>query len=144
MADVRERVAAEIEHIDRSLLSLPAPATLARLSALELAGVAAVLHGLYGGVENLLKLLLVGKGVALPEGPAWHRELLDLAAAHGLLSQPAAEGLRRHLAFRHFFLHAYPVHLRGDRMELLVETAPTVYAAVRADIAAATSRISGA
>jgi len=110
---------------------------------LELAGVAALLHSLYGGVENILKAILQATGVEIPSGATWHRDLLDLAARHAILSESTTRRLNVHLAFRHFFVHAYPVNLRPELMEQLVEEAPGLYGLFRAEVTAAISRIPG-
>lgn len=54
MVDYRSRVEAEYEAIERTLSSLPST-PLDELTTLELAGVAALLHNFYNGLENILK-----------------------------------------------------------------------------------------
>jgi hypothetical protein len=109
---------AEFEHIDKALSCLPKHPALASLTPLELAGAAALLHSLYGGAENILKAILQAKGLDLPSGPTWHRDLLDLAARHSILPESITRRMSVHLAFRHFFIHAYPVNLRPELYRL--------------------------
>lgn len=132
MADLREKVEAERENIERALAALP-PTTDA-LSQLELAGVAAFLHSVYTGIENMLVQMLAARSVELPSGPSWHRDLLDMAVSQGLVAQATAEELRQYVAFRHFFSHAYAVDIRAELLEPLMQQVPRVYALLRRDI----------
>lgn len=122
MVDYRERVAAENQVIERTLVALP-DRPLHELSPLELAGVAALLHNFYNGVENVLKQSMRATGRPLPKGDSWHRDLLASAVDAGVLSSELGEELRRYLAFRHFFSHAYSLDLHAARIEPLVADA---------------------
>jgi hypothetical protein len=53
MDDLKDRVLAELENIDEIFIELPSSAKLPYISTLELAGVAALLHNFYNGVENI-------------------------------------------------------------------------------------------
>lgn len=121
MADLAERVAAEFGNMDGVLARIPYGTPLSMLSDLELVGVAALIHSHYNGVENILKQLLKHVGAETPAGAAWHRELLQMAVERGFVSAPLAESLRKYLAFRHFFTHAYAFDSDPEQLQPLAD-----------------------
>jgi hypothetical protein len=123
MADVKERVLAEEENIRHALTQLPKSSDLSRLSELELAGTAALLQNIYNGIENILKQVVVETGAPLPDGPSWHRDLLNVAVSQKIIQGSTAQALAPYMAFRHFFSHAYALDLEPERMEALVDGA---------------------
>ena len=133
MPDYRLRVEAEYEAIESSLSTLPAEA-LSTLSPLELAGVGALLHNFYNGIENILKQIFQSRAYSVPQGESWHRDLLILAVEKGVLSADMLNDLKTYLAFRHFFRHGYATALVPDRMEPLVREAPVVFRRFRSEI----------
>jgi len=75
MANFKDRVEAEYEAIENTLSLLPEKPT-AQLSQLELAGLAALIHNFYNGIENILKQIFQLKSLEIPTGSSWHQELL--------------------------------------------------------------------
>lgn len=126
MTDYRQRIEAELEAIERTLEAFPQQ-SLASLSMLELAGVAALLHNFYNGVENVIKQLCLARGLSMPSGASWHRDLLQLALKADLLSTEMVKDVAPFLAFRHFFSHAYALELYPERMEPLACEVIAVY-----------------
>ena len=122
MAKLADRISAEIDNIQRILERFPKLDKLHKLSALELAGVAALLHNFYNGIENILKQIVLHKGLAIPKGQSWHRDLLDLALFHKIISQSTGKSLMQYLAFRHFFSHGYALDIDPERIRPLVQS----------------------
>ncbi len=120
MVNYKARVEAEYEAIEKILSSLPPSVSLPNINELELAGTAALLHNFYNGIENILKQIFQAKNIGIPTGAAWHQELLGITAEKYIVSQPLIDDLKRFLAFRHFFSHAYALDLYPQRMEPLV------------------------
>lgn len=98
-----------------------------KLSVLELGGTASLLSSLYHGVENIVKQGLLALGVALPGGAAWHRDLLQSACAHGIISAGLRDRLAACLTFRHFFTHTYGFDLDPRRLRPLVRQVRPVF-----------------
>ncbi len=133
MPDYRLRIEAEYEAIKTTLSTLP-NRPLSMLTALEIAGVGALLHNFYNGLENLLKQVFVAKSLSIPQGESWHRDLLLVAVEKGILSDHLLEDLKPYLAFRHFFAHGYTLNLFPERMEPLVREAESVLAKFKSEI----------
>lgn len=133
MPDYRLRIEVEYEAIEDTLSALP-DRPLASLSQLELAGVAALLHNLYNGMENVLRQALRSRSLPVPQGESSHRDLLLAAATAHIISGRLQDNLKRYLAFRRFFSHAYALDLSPQRMEPLVTNAKPVFAEFRREI----------
>ena len=134
MASLREKVEAELEQMDQALRELPGARRLKQLSVLELGGTAALLSSLYHGVENILKQGLLALGVGLPSGAAWHRDLLQSACTHGIISAKLRDRLVPFMAFRHFFTHAYGFDLDPQRLQPLVREVCPVYVSFKKEV----------
>lgn len=134
MASLLQKIQAELENIDEVFNEMPPYADLPNLSTLELAGVAALLHSFYNGVENILKQILSSTKIKLPEGESWHKELLELSAKSNIISKECKHMFGQYLAFRHFFSHAYALDLYPDKMEPLVKNAERLFDMFKKDI----------
>ena len=134
MAKVCEQVEAEFENIERTLAEVPNFDSLPKLSNLELAGLATLIHNFYNGIENILKQLVTVSGKKLPDGPSWHRDLINTAISQDIISEPTAKKLRQYLAFRHFFSHSYSFELDPKQMMNLVKDIQPVFFRFRDEI----------
>jgi hypothetical protein len=133
MPDYRLRIEAEFEAVERTLAALPEK-PLSELTELELAGVAALLHNFYNGLENIMKQVCMAKKLAIPSGASWHRDLLLTVGRANILPPAVVGELGRFLAFLHFFSHAYALDLYPERMEPLVQQAAGVFGRFRVEI----------
>jgi len=126
MPDYRLRIEAEYEAIENTLSALP-DRPLSTLTKLEIAGVAALLHNFYNGIENIVKQVFQQKSYPIPQGESWHRDLLLAAAEKDIISDLLLNNLKPYLAFRHYFSHAYALELFPERMEPLVKDAVALF-----------------
>jgi uncharacterized protein YutE (UPF0331/DUF86 family) len=134
MPNLEEKVAAEAENISNTLASLPEPEELRQATPLELAGVAALLHNFYNGVENILKQVVRHQTGILPSGVSWHRELLEVAVQNHIISSSTEVALRQYLAFRHFFVHSYALQLVPEPLKPLVQEVKAVFRSFYAEV----------
>jgi hypothetical protein len=126
MAETDEKIAAELENIQAVLLEINKLNDLASATTIELAGVGALLHNFYSGIENILKQVFISKNIPIPSGSYWHRDLLEEACVRALIGPALKEDLGQFLAFRHFFVHGYSFKMRADRLAPMVERAGNV------------------
>ena len=134
MGNLSLKIQAELENIDELFNEMPSYLDLPKLSTLELAGVAALLHNFYNGVENILKQIFVSKKLTVPDDQSWHKDLLEKAAKEEIISDECKNHLGQYLAFRHFFSHAYALDLYPEKMEPLVENSKELYSIFKNDI----------
>ena len=134
MGNLSLKIQAELENIDEIFNEMPSHSDLPKLSILELAGVAALLHNFYNGIENILKQIFVSQKLSVPDGQSWHKDLLEKAAKEEIISDDCKNHLGQYLAFRHFFSHAYALDLYPEKMEPLVENSKELYSIFKNDI----------
>jgi uncharacterized protein YutE (UPF0331/DUF86 family) len=134
MADAKEKIEAELENIERVLADLPKPDSLKKLSSLEIAGAAALIHNFYNGVENIFKQLVISRSLTIPQGPSWHIDLIEICVANQIISRATSDMLKEYLGFRHFFSHAYSFDVDEERLAPLLEKIKDVHKAFIKDI----------
>jgi len=115
MAEYKERIEAEYEAIETTLVTLPKK-PLSQLSELELAGVATLLNNFYNGIENILKQIFQKQSIKLPEGHSWHQNLILSARQENIISDDLTNELKKYLSFRHFAAHGDAFNLNPERL----------------------------
>ena len=61
MADLVQKIHAEFDNVEKVIFEIKKINNLSKLSYLELAGAATLIHNLYMGIENVLKQILLNK-----------------------------------------------------------------------------------
>ncbi|MFH0880295.1 MAG: hypothetical protein V2A34_11330 [Lentisphaerota bacterium] len=87
----------------------------------DVAAAAKYTADLYSGFENILKRWCKENETKLPEGPDFHRRLLDAFLQepffHQWVSPEFADHLFQYLRFRHRFIHGYGHELKWEHLE---------------------------
>lgn len=141
MQRLRAEVASDSSAFFARVDELRALDASARTTALN-AQVAVALHHAYGAVEAALARVARALEGSLPQGADWHQQLLHTMTLEipsvrpRVLSPETAADLRKLLAFRHFFRHAYAVAWDADQLATLREVALAVGEPLSRDLAA--------
>jgi hypothetical protein len=91
-----------------------------------------ILHDFYTGIENIFEKIARETGEGIPNGEAWHKELLTVMSLdietvrrHVINSKLASE-LDEYLRFRHVFRNIYGDELNWGSMKHLVDKMPEI------------------
>lgn len=133
MVNYREYIEAEYEAIEKTLATIPQK-PLSQLSKLELAGVAVLLNNFYNGVENILKQVFKKLSLKLPEGPAWHQDLINSSVNESIISEVLAEEISEYMGFRHFVAHGYAFNLNTERLQELTDNVLNTFKKIKEEI----------
>ncbi len=134
MDDLNRQVLAEKENVEIALSNLQDTMARDEKTVIELAAIGTFLHNIYNGIENILKQILKSKDVEISKSATWHKDLLNLSAAQGIVSENLTNELYEYLAFRHFFIHAYGFMLNEAQLEDLANNIPEVWHQFMAEI----------
>ena len=128
MVSVKEKVHAEMENITKVLIELEKVKDRSNKEPVVLVGIGAYLQNIYMGMENIVKQLLLHKNISIPETPTWHKDLLNLAVEHNLITKEISDKIGKYLFFRHFFTHAYGFLIDEAKLMPLMDNIPNIYA----------------
>ena len=123
--DVRNKIAFEIDEIDREFQSYSPLFNLIKLripDLVEMTALASVLHSFYNGVENVFILIAKKIDKNIPAGDKWHNELLRQMTVTNdhrpyIIDAEMFEILKEYLLFRHFIRHSYKWRLNWDEFK---------------------------
>lgn len=127
MDKLPEQVLIEKENIEMALHNLQEALARKERTVIELAAISTFLHNIYSGIENIMKQILKMNNVEIPRSNTWHKDLLVLSKARGVISEDLSDKLYEYLTFRHFFVHAYGFMLEEAQLKDLAEDIPKVW-----------------
>ena len=139
------RIEREIDALDRAAATVERHWQLAPTAADEdayLNSVALGLHSWYSGLERIFEAIAIELDGGLPEGDAWHAELvrqmtLDISPTRpSVLNDEVVGQLDEYLRFRHLIRNIYATNLDPRRVGELVRTLPSLWTAVKTQLEA--------
>lgn len=87
----------------------------------EQAGIAAFVINIYGGIEKILKQILLYDKLDVKDAPEWHEKVLRKSAEIGIVPPDLSKVLSNYLAFRNFFIYSYMFNIKWDDIKALVD-----------------------
>jgi len=127
MDNFSKQIIAEMANVEEAIRNLDEAMSRQVKTVIELAAIATFLHNFYNGIENILKQSLGMKNIRIIKSDNWHKELLTLSVAHGVISDSLSDELYEYLSFRHFFVHAYGFMLEEAPLEALAQNVPKIW-----------------
>lgn len=124
---------ANIEKVKTELFSVYSP-DRAEYPLTEKASVAALVVNIYGGIENILKQMLIFDKLDVQDSPEWHEKVLRKAGEIGILPPDLVQILSRYLAFRNYFLYTYIFNINWDDMKALVDALNDLIGQIRSEV----------
>lgn len=127
MDKLTKQILAEKENVEIALNNLKKTMARKEKSVIELAAIATFIHNIYNGTENILKQILIARGIKIPTSKTWHKDLLHLSVSKKIISSRLSDKLYEYLTFRHFFIHAYGFMLEEMHLKDLANDIPKIW-----------------
>lgn len=124
---------ANIEKVRTELFSVYSPEK-ADYTLSEKASIAALVVNIYGGIENVLKQMLIFDKLDVKDSPEWHEKVLRKAGEIGILPPDLVQVLSRYLAFRNFFLYTYIFNMNWEDIKALVDALNDLIGQIRKEV----------
>jgi hypothetical protein len=124
---------ANIEKVREELFSVYRP-DKAEYPLLEKASIAALVVNIYGGIENVLKQMLIFDKLDVQDAPEWHEKVLRKSGEIGILPPDIVQVLSRYLAFRNYFLYTYIFNINWEDMKALVDALNELIGQIRSEV----------
>ncbi|KPJ98502.1 MAG: hypothetical protein AMK71_11290 [Nitrospira bacterium SG8_35_4] len=124
---------ANIERVREELFSVYSP-DKAEYPLSEKASIAALVVNIYGGIENVLKQMLIFDKLDVQDAPEWHEKVLRKSGEIGILPPDLVQVLSRYLAFRNYFLYTYIFNINWEDVKALVDALNELIGQIRSEV----------
>jgi uncharacterized protein YutE (UPF0331/DUF86 family) len=124
---------ANIEKVRTELFSVYSPEK-ADYALSEKASIAALVVNIYGGIENVLKQMLIFDKLDVKDSPEWHEKVLRKAGEIGILPPDLVQVLSRYLVFRNYFLYTYIFNMNWEDIKALVDALNDLIGQIRTEV----------
>jgi uncharacterized protein YutE (UPF0331/DUF86 family) len=124
---------ANIDKVREELFTVYSPEK-AEYPLSEKASIAAFVVNIYGGIENVLKQMLIFDKLDVQDSPEWHEKVLRKAGEIGILPPDLVQILSRYLAFRNYFLYTYIFNINWEDIKALVDALNDLIGKIRSEV----------
>ena len=103
-------------------------------STAEIAAIASFVINMYGGIEKILRKILVFDKLDVKDSPDWHEKVLKKAGEIGILPPDLFQMLSRYLSFRNYFIYSYVFDIKWDDLKVLLDAIGDLLVKFRAEV----------
>ena len=122
-----------IDSVKEELYSLYSPEK-SEYSTVEKAALASFVINIYGGIEKILKQILIFDKLDVKDSPEWHEKVLKKSGEIGILPPELFKILSRYLSFRNYYIYSYVFDVNWDDLKAMVEAVGDVLSRFRSEV----------
>ena len=122
-----------IDRVKEELFSLYSPEK-PEYSTAERAALASFVINIYGGIEKILKQILIFDKLDVKESPEWHEKVLKKSGEIGILPPDLFQILSRYLSFRNYYIYSYIFDIKWEDLKAMVDPIDDLLSRFRSEI----------
>jgi hypothetical protein len=100
----------------------------------EKAALASFVINIYGGIEKILKQILIFDKLDVKESPEWHEKVLKKSGEIGILPPELFQILSRYLSFRNYYIYSYIFNIKWEDLKAMVDPIDDLLARFRSEV----------
>ena len=122
-----------IDRVKEELFSLYSPEK-SEYSTPEVAALASFVINIYGGIEKILKQILIFDKLDVKESPEWHEKVLKKSGEIGILPPELFQILSRYLSFRNYYIYSYIFNIKWEDLKAMVDPIDDLLTRFRSEV----------
>ena len=122
-----------INRVKEELFSLYSPGKT-EYSTSEVAALASFVINIYGGIEKILKQILIFDKLDVKESPEWHEKVLKKSGEIGILPPELFQILSRYLSFRNYYIYSYIFNIKWEDLKAMVDPIDDLLSRFRSEV----------
>jgi len=100
----------------------------------ERAALASFVINIYGGIEKILKQILIFDKLDVKESPEWHEKVLKKSGEIGILPPELFKILSRYLSFRNYYIYSYIFNIKWEDLKAMVDPIDDLLSRFRSEV----------
>jgi uncharacterized protein YutE (UPF0331/DUF86 family) len=100
----------------------------------ERAAISAFVVNIYGGIEKILKQMLIFDKLDVQDSPEWHEKVLKKAGEMAILTPELFKIFSQYLSFRNHFLYTYISNIKWEDLTILIKSLKEVMEKFKSEV----------
>ena len=100
----------------------------------EIAALSSFVIHMYGGIEKILKQILIFDRLDVKESPEWHEKVLIKSGEIGILPPELFQLLSRYLSFRNYYIYSYAFNIKWEDLKVMIDESDDLLTRFRTEV----------